>query len=120
MAWTFCTSGAAIWKAGEKADATATASGAWLAKLSDEAENYLCALTRNDLITNWSSLTAKGKEILQKYCSAYVAQNIINYNMSGYTSRNEAIMMLNVLENQQSECKKELKESKVKEYLAID
>jgi len=119
MSWTQCASEAAIDKAGLNANSDIVASGAVLARWSDEAESSACAVARSDVVTNWTSLTAKGKEILQKYCSADIAQNIINYDMSGYTSRGEATMMINVLENQKDDAVKIIKEDKNKTYLGI-
>jgi len=119
MSWTLCASAAAVAKAGLNANSTIAASSAALARWSDEAESSACAVARSDVVTKWTSLTAKGKEIFQKYCTADIAQNIVNYDMSGFTSRNEAIMMLNVLENQKDDAAKIIKEDRNKTYLGI-
>jgi len=118
MTWTFCTSGAAIAKAGLNANSTITASGAALANWSDEAEAYVNALSRVDLVTAYASLTAEGKKIADVIASSHIAQQIIAYDMAGYTSRLEAQTMLDVLENNIDRNTKLIKEGKVKTYLA--
>ncbi len=107
MAWTLCTSGAAIAKAGANANSTITASGGTLLNWSNEAESMACALTGIDVVTQFSGLTANGKEVLQQYTSAVVAQNIINYDVGTYFA-NEATLILNVLENQKNEAQQRL------------
>ena len=119
MTWTLCTSGSAIHKAGENADATIIASGSALADYSDEAE-ALCSVTaRYNVVTNYASLTTEGKKILQDVASTYIAERIIKWNMSGFTSRGEATTMLNVLENDLQRNLKYLSEDKFKTYLGI-
>ena len=117
MAWTLCASAAAIAKAGLNANSAIVASNAALARWSSEAESTFCDIARVDLVTAWATLKANGKEIAQKYCSADIAQNIVNYDMSGYSSRNEAIMILNMLENQKADAIKLIKDDKIKTYL---
>jgi len=97
MSWTLSTSGAAISKAGANANSTIIASGATLAKWSDEVESSLCALTKYDWVTNYSSVKTYFKPILDDIVSDGVALKIINYDMSGFTSRSEAQTMLNIL-----------------------
>jgi hypothetical protein len=120
MSWGLCSSLAAVRKAGANANSTITASGAALASWSDEAEAVACAEARYDVVTNWASLTAKGKEIFQALTTALIAQNIISYDMSGYTSRMEAQTMLDVLENQVGRVLGEITDKNIKTYLAIN
>lgn len=119
MSWTLCTSGAAVAKAGVNANTTIVASGTFLGNLSDEAESSACALARYDVVTNFASLTAKGKEVFQKYCTAYIAQGIVAYDATGYLGLLEATQILNVLENQKKEVERLITEDKNKTYLAI-
>ena len=116
MSWKFCVSGAAINKAGANANSTITADASTLDSWSDEVEDYLCVLARYDLITNYDSLTAKGKEILQQYETAAIAQNIINYEPEAI-GRQGATLRLNILENQKTEVKVLLKDDKFRTYL---
>ena len=119
MTWTLCTSGAAITKAGANANTVIVASGAALARWSDEAESEASTLARFDVVTGFGTLTANGKQIFQEFCSDRIAQKMIMYDMSGFTSRNEAIMMLNVLENNSDNVSKLIIKDKEKTYLNI-
>ena len=118
MSWTLCTSGSAIVKAGVNANSTITASGSTLAAWSDEAEADVCTLARYDVIANYATLTTDGKKVVGKYCSAYIAQNIINYDPDAI-GRSTATFMLNILENQKGEFKQLVKDDKFKTYLNI-
>ena len=118
MTWTFCLSGSAVAKAGANATYDATNVAA-LDGWCDEAEDYVCALARADVITNSGSLTANGINVISNFVSNLIAQKIVNYDMSGYTSRNEAIMMLNVIENEVNRGIKLFKDDNVKTYMGI-
>jgi hypothetical protein len=119
MAWTLCTSGAAIHKAGEDADATIIASGSALADYSDEAEALCCVVARSDVIGNYGTLTANGKKVFQDITSSYVAEQIIKWKPASYTSRAEATTMLNVLENNIQRNLKLIADDNYKTYLGI-
>lgn len=96
MSWTLCTSGAAIYKAGANVSSSVI-SGAILADWSNKAEAYINAATGYDWTTNYASLQTNYKYILDDLCASIIARNMINYDMSGYTSRQEATTMLDVL-----------------------
>lgn len=96
MSWTFTTSGSAILSGGQYANATIIISGSALASWSDEAEGYIAAHTRRDWKTNYASLDADIKLALTCAANAYIGNKIINYDMSGFTSRLEAENMLDV------------------------
>lgn len=98
--WRFCSSGAAILRAGENADTTITGSGGALASLSRQAEGFIEATTRRKWGTNYSGLGDEIKGMLETVSSCIIAKNIINYNMVGFTSRTEAQTMLNVLDDE--------------------
>lgn len=100
MTWTLTTSGAAILKAGANASTAITTSGSALLTLCTEAEGMILTETRKDFITNYSSLPDGIKNILSRITSAEIAKNIISYDMAGYTSRQEAGTMLDVLDDQ--------------------
>lgn len=118
MAWTLGTSGSAIVKAGAFANSTITASGSALANWSDEAEAYICNICRVDVVSNFSSLTSNGKQILQTLFTSLVAQRIVAYDPTGYTSR-QAETILDVLENEIGRCERLVKDEKIKTYLAV-
>lgn len=117
MAFTFCTSGAAKIKAGiNTTDVDTNIGNSLLENWSDEAENLICATARNDLITDFSSLTANGKQILQMLASSLIAQNIISYDQTGYLPR-EAETMLDKLENDIRRGLALISDDKIKTYL---
>ena len=84
-------------KAGANASSTATASGAMLLEFCDQAEGIICATTRYDWVTNYATLNANFKTILDSCASSKAAMFVMNYDLSGYTSRAEAQTMLNIL-----------------------
>lgn len=110
MSWTLTTSGAAIFKAGENADSTAAASGAMLAKWSDEVEGRICAECHTDFVTNHSDFDTEIRHALSDIASCLIANKIIAYNMSGYTSRYEAGIMLDFNDSTAADGLKILKE----------
>ena len=111
MAWTLTTSGSAIYKAGANASAIAIASGSMLLKWSDEVEGLINARTRHDWIATPATTNFLGS--LSNLASDLIAIRIINYDMSGYTSRSEAQTMLDVLYN---DADTEIKDILEKEY----
>ena len=119
MAWTLCTSGAAVNKAGVNANSTITASGAALENWSDEVENEIATLARSDVIGNYANLTTNGKQVIGKLCSSMIAQNIVSYDKTGYLTMSEADQILNVLENDIRRIIPLITEDKNKTYLGI-
>ena len=99
MSWALSSEAAAIAKAGANANSDITASSSVLATWYDQAESTLNTKTRKDWVAASATITAKFIEILDDTLSAMVATNIINYDMSGYTSRLEVQTMLDVLDN---------------------
>ena len=84
MTATIALSGAALAKAGERVSgaftATWGATSEWEGWL-EEAEAYLCALVKYDLVTNWASLNAVYKLLFTEYVSSYCAVQLIKYNI---------------------------------------
>lgn len=95
MSWTFTTSGSAIIYAGANYN-TAQLSGSVLQGISDDAEGFICVETRFDFLTNYASLNAAVKQALAAAANSYIGLVMVNYDMSGYTSRLEAENMLDV------------------------
>ena len=104
---TLCQSGAALLKAGaNRSSSLATLSGANVAnlyvdELINQAESVINAVSRK----NWSAEVSAGNvsqdtsKILEDWCSNLTAMYLIEYDMSGFTSRREAETMLDVLNN---------------------
>ena len=95
MAYEYCTSGAAIIMAGANANSTITTSGAALLGMYNNAHSTINTAIRKDYTS--ITLSSNVKNILTETASKLMATDIINYDMSGYTSRAEAQTMLDVL-----------------------
>jgi len=92
---TLCISGDAIIKAGENVDSSVPAT-AWDGFI-EEAEAYLCGLTKYDIVTNWPTLSGEPTSpMLKEYCARDAAIQGIAYNTTGYGSLQEAEDMINI------------------------
>ena len=117
MTEVFTTSGAVLVKAGANANATLKISGAAITRFLEEGEAF-CNLTgRYDFTTNWASLTSNSKAVLAEAVANLAAIYLIQYDMSGYTSRVEAEDMINVLWARFNQCMKVIKDQKSITYL---
>jgi len=97
MTETFCTSGSVKLKAGANVSSALTAEQ--YTALINQAENFInvqAAIPNYNLIDNYASLNDDVKKILEDAASSHAAIGAINYDMSGYTSRGEAISMVNI------------------------
>ena len=119
MSFTLHTSGSAKATAGANTNATILADATQLETWSDEAEAFVCNAARYDVVTNYTSLTSKGKIILGSVCDAYVAQKIINYEPEaiGLTG---AALRLNLLQTQIQQGLSQIDNDKIKSYLTIE
>ena len=97
MSWTFCTSGAAVIKAGVCANSDIVISGAFLQEWSDEVEASICANTKKDWLTDYSGLKSTFKPILAELASDMIAMKIICYDTRGYGSLAASQTLLDVL-----------------------
>ena len=84
---------------GLNANSTIMASGLIIQRYIEDAEGVVVGATKIDWITDITKVTASVKLLLAVCVSAHAAKEIINYDMSGYSSRAEAVTMLNVNEN---------------------
>ncbi len=116
VAWTFCTSGAAIAKAGSQASSTAYTSGALMERWKDEAEAQINTLTRYDWIANYAGVGTNFKQMLADLCSDKIASKIINYDLGAYTVE-IATTMLDYLKNNSDVTISELKKSDVQDVV---
>ena len=101
MTETLATSGMVKLKAG--ANASVLTADQYTA-LINEAESMIVDATRVDYVASFSGLTASKKYLLQDATSCYGAISVINYDMSGYSSRSEALIMINILWARFKEC----------------
>ena len=93
MVTTMCNSGAVVLKAGANATQLTDAQ---YTQLINQAESFINTHIRIDYTATYSGLTDAKKKIIEDVCSSLAALGAINYDMSGYTSRAEALTMLNV------------------------
>ena len=100
MSYTLTTSAAIIYKAGKDNPMMGYAnSAAVTAKFADQAEGVVCALTNTDWVTNYSSVGANFKPMLDDAVSSYAAILVINFDPTSYPLRSAAEGMKNVLNN---------------------
>ena len=118
--WALCTSGSAIIDAGVNVNTDIKVSGSTLQNWSNQVESDVCNLVGTDVVTNFGDLTANGKQVLNEYCSARIAQKMVNFDISGYTTQREAETVLDVLENIIVKIRKLLDTSFVKTYLKVN
>lgn len=81
------------------------------------AEGFICAYTRYDWVTNYSSVSTIGKEALRLVTAAYAAIMVINYDMSGFSSRTEAQTMIDILYTIVVDNINLIKEEKAREFV---
>lgn len=85
-------------KAGANASTTANTE-AYINDFMTQAESIINVRTRYNWSDEFSGLNVDVKGILKEVASAIAATSVINYDMSGFTSRQEAETMLDVLNN---------------------
>lgn len=117
MSYTLTTSGAIIRKAGSAASATIIADATALANWSDQAEAVICTLTRYNWTSNYASVSASFKPMLDDAASDYAAMRVISYDMSGYSSAYEAQVVLDILHDNFNRIISALKDKPVQEVM---
>lgn len=116
MVETFCDSGAVKLKAGVNINTAIT--GTQYTQLINQAESFIVDTTRVDYVSTYSGLTASKKKILEDAASSHAAVSAINYDMSGFTSRQEALIMVNVNWARMMEAIKLLKDKDAQAWLS--
>lgn len=121
MSWTLSTSGAAIYKSGANHNTVfdGTTGYTILTNWSDQVEAQLNSLSGYDWVANFASLQTNFKSILDDTVSDILAMRIINYDMSGYTSRTEAQTMLDVIRDNLTRCTDILKSADAKTKIGV-
>ena len=112
---TFCTTAEVTRKSGASASATSKAE-AYTNQYVKEAEGEICARVRYDYKTNYASLSTISKEVLRMAASNLAAIYVIQYDMSGFTSRIEAEDMVNILRDSYLRCLQVLGDKKFREW----
>jgi hypothetical protein len=118
MAYTgiFATELEVKYKAGHGASATATAE-AYLNSFMFQAESHINSMIRFNFSDVYSTLNADVKGILNDAASNLAAIYVINYDMSGYTSRTEAENMVNILRDSALRSLSTLRNRKVQTFI---
>ena len=123
---TFCTSGMALMKAG-KGVCENFYSGMTLLKGSPgndiidqyivQAEGLINSVCRYNFTANYSLLSGAVREILQEVASNLAGIYLIEYDMSGYTSRVEAEDNINILRDATLRGLSLLRDKKVQDFI---
>ena len=99
MAFTFCTSGAAIIKAGANRNVDIDANATALDDFSNQVEGQIIADTRRDWLTNWSSLTSGAQAAITDCASDLIAVKIIAYDPDSIGKSTASFMTDVLLDN---------------------
>lgn len=114
MVVTLCDSAAVKIKAGDKADALTDAE--YTAAIN-RAEGFICSQARYDFVANSGAVSAIGKTLLQDVASSKAAIEVINKDMSGFSSRTEAQVMLDANYTNVVDIINMLRDDKYKEFV---
>ena len=115
MTDTLCTSGAVKLKAGANVSSALTAAN--YSTFINDAEAWVSVNAKYDFVTNYSSLPTNMKLFLEDVTSSKAAIAAINYDMSGFTSRIESQVMLDVNYTILTYCTNLLRDSKFVDFL---
>ena len=103
-------------KAGKGASATSKAE-AYVNDYMTQAESLINATTRFNWTDAYSGLNVDTKGLLKEVASNLAAIYVIQYDMSGYTSRVEAEDMVNILRDAALRGLAILRDKKTKEFM---
>ena len=104
-------------KVGENASATSNTE-AYINDFMAQAESYINCVTRYNWSDAYAGLNADVKGILKEAASSLAATYVILYDMFGYSSLDEAEVMINYLLTRFNMCVSLLKDQKVQEFMA--
>ena len=99
----FATTAEVQYKAGAKASATSSAEG-YINSFMTQVESFINVTCKYNFSDVYATLNVDVKGILKECASNLAAIYVINYDMSGYTSRIEAEDIINVLHTRAMEC----------------
>lgn len=112
----FATTSEVQYKAGAGASATSKAE-AYVNSFMTQVESQINVSCRYNFSDNYDTLNADIKNILKEIASNLAAIYVIQYDMSGYSSRIEAEDMINVLRDAALRGIKLLKDKKVTDFI---
>ena len=103
-------------KAGANASATSKAE-AYVNDYMTQVESQINNLTRYNWSDNYAGLNADVKGLLKEIASNLAAVYVIQYDMSGFTTRTEAEDMINVLRDAALRGLSILRDKKVQDFM---
>ena len=103
-------------KAGANASATSKAE-AYVNQYMTEVESRINATAKFNFSDAYAGLNADTKGILKEIASNLAAMYVIQYDMSGFTSRIEAEDMINILRDGAETSMKLLKDKKITDFI---
>jgi hypothetical protein len=112
----FATTAEVQYKAGANASAVSKAE-AYVNSYMTQAESIINAMCRYNFSDNYSTLNADVKGILKEVASDLAAIYVIQYDMSGFTSRTEAEDMINILRDGALRGLSILRDKKVQDFI---
>ena len=113
----FCSTAEVLRKAGSGANATPSAE-AYTNDFVSQAESFINCNTRFNWSDAYGSLNVDVRGILKECASNLAAIYVIQFNMSGYTSRVHAENSVNILRDGALRCLALLREKKVKDFMS--
>ena len=116
MASIFATTAEVARKAGANASATSVAA-AYVDDFMSQAESEINAITRFNWSDKYATLDVDVKGLLKEAASNLAAIYVINYDMSGFSSRTEAENMVNILRDGYLRAVSLLRDQKVREFM---
>ena len=110
---TLCTAQDVLDRCGVNANSTVVASTAIIERYIEVSEATICAETRRDWINDYANVPAEVQATLKSCTASHAAKQIIMYDMSGFSTRAEAITMLNVNQDEFVRTKKALEDQDI-------
>ena len=117
MAAIFCTTAEVERKAGANCSAVSKAA-AYTDDYTAQAESIINAICRFNFSDAYAGLNADTKGILKQVASDLAAIYVIQYDMSGFTSRIEAEDMINVLRDSALRGLRILRDKKAQDFIS--
>ena len=112
----FCTTAEVERKAGANCSATSKAE-AYTNDYVSQAESHINCLCRYNFSDNYAALNADVKSLLKEIASNLAAIYVIQYDMSGFTTRIEAEDMINILRDAALRGLSILRDKKVQDFV---
>ena len=112
----FATTAEVQYKAGANASSTSKAE-AYINSYMTQVESFINVTTRKNWTDAYSGLNVDVKGLLKECASDLAAIYVINYDLSGFSSRTEAETMMDVLRDRAMKCLDLLKEKASEDFM---